>query len=78
MLNQGNWDGMGHMGNFMGGGFMFWILILIVGFLLVGFFKNNNNYQPKEDNALDVLKKRFANSEISEEEYLSKKQILNQ
>lgn len=81
MFNQGNWDGMGHMGNFMGGGFMFWILILIVGFLLFSFFKgnqngSNNKIQSREDSALEILKKRFANSEVSEEEYLAKKKFL--
>ena len=80
MYNQGNLDGFGQMGNsMMGGGFMFWILILIVAFLLFGFFRssqNSNNLPSREDNAIEILKKRFANSEISEEEYLAKRKAL--
>jgi len=81
MYNQGSWSGFGQMGNsMMGGGFMFWILILIVAFLLFGFFRssqnNNNSSLPRENNALEILKKRFANSEISEEEYLAKRKTL--
>jgi len=79
MYNQGSWDGFGHMGNsMMGGGYMFLILILIIAFLAFAFFKRNtNNYsKPKAEDALEILKKRFANSEISEEEYLSKSKIL--
>ncbi len=80
MYNQGNLDGLGQMGNsMMGGGFMFWILILIVAFLLFGFFRssqNSNNLPSREDNAIEILKKRFANSEISEEEYLAKRKAL--
>lgn len=76
-MSEGNW---GQMGNYMGGGFMFWIFILIIGFLIFGFFKSNsndnNNFRPREDNALEILKKRFANSEVSEEEYLDKKKFL--
>lgn len=76
MYNHGNWEGFGHM---MGGGFMFWIFMLLIVFLIFSFFKNNqnnNNSQPKKDDALEILEKRFANSEISEEEYHSKRKIL--
>ena len=81
MYNQGSWSGFGQMGgSMMGGGLMFWILILIVAFLLFGFFRSNQNSnndpQPKENNALEILKKRFANSEISKEEYLAKRKTL--
>ena len=48
--------------------------------LIFSFFKNsqnsNNNSQTKKDDALEILKKRFANSEINEEEYHSKREIL--
>lgn len=79
MYNHGNWEGFGHMGNYMmGGGFMFWIFMLLIVFLIFSIFKNNqhSNSQPKKDDALDILKKRFANSEINEEEYRSKREIL--
>ena len=37
---------------------------------------NNNIGTGDRENALDVLKKRFANGEISKEEYEEKKQML--
>lgn len=85
MFSQGNClGGFGNMGNYMmgGSGIMFIGLILLVGVLIYLFSKGNQNsnnqtFQPQGDSALDVLKKRFANSEISEEEYLAKKQTLS-
>lgn len=79
MYNQGSWDGFGHMNSMMmGGGYMFWIFFLIIALLVFGFFKSNSNNTStqKKDEALEILKKRFANSEISEEEYISKSKIL--
>ncbi len=82
MPTQGNFFGMGDMGDYMmGGGSMFLIFILLIGVLLFVFFKNNQNgsnqiFQSQNDSALEVLKRRFANSEISEDEYLAKKEAL--
>jgi len=57
---------------------MFIGIILIIGIIFYFFSKNANNNQVfLGDVALDVLKKRFANSEISEEEYISKKMTLS-
>ena len=78
MFNQGNC--FGDMGNYMmgGGGMMFIGMVLIIGIIFYFFSKNGNNNQPSHsDDSLGVLKKRFANSEISEEEYLSKKETLS-
>ncbi len=82
MYSQGNWGDMGMMGNFAGGGYMFWILILLIGFIAYIFIKNmkkdnNNDFDSQRNSAFETLKKRFANSEISEGEFLSKKEILN-
>ena len=81
MFDQGNcFGGFGDMGNYMmgGSGIMFIGLILIVGIMFYLFSKNGNNNQVfQSDGALDVLKRRFTNSEISEEEYLSKKVTLS-
>ncbi len=81
MFSQGNcFGGFGDMGNYMmgGSGIMFIGLILILGIMFYFFTKNGNNNQIfQNDGALDVLKRRFANSEISEEEYLAKKGILS-
>jgi len=77
-------EGFGNMGNHMmgGSGMMFIGMILIVGVLIYLFSKGNQNNgnqssQPQGDDALEILKKRFANSEISEEEYLAKKNTLS-
>ena len=57
---------------------MFIGIILIIGIIFYFSSKNANNNQVfLGDVALDVLKKRFANSEISEEEYLAKKMTLS-
>ncbi len=85
MFSQGNCvGGFGNMGNYMtgGNGVMFIGLILIIGILIYFFSKGNTNsgnqtFQPQDDTALDILKRRFANSEISEEEYLAKKSTLS-
>ncbi len=57
---------------------MFLIPILIIALLWFAFYKNSNTkaYSTQSDGALDVLKRRFANSEISQEEYLAKKETL--
>ncbi|NOX15004.1 MAG: SHOCT domain-containing protein [Epsilonproteobacteria bacterium] len=72
------------MGNYMmaGGGIMFIGFILLVGILIYFIFQrtqkgSNQTSQSQSKSALDILKKRFANSEISEEEYLAKKNILS-
>ena len=82
MPTQGNFFGMGNMrDSIMGGGPMFLIFILLIGVLLFVIFKNKQNsgnqtLQSQGDNALEILKKRFANSEISEDEYVAKKATL--
>jgi len=75
--------GFGEMGNYMmgGNGAMFVGMILFVGVLLYLFSRENQNdsnqiFHLSNNDALVVLKKRFANSEISEEEYLAKKDTL--
>ena len=72
-----NWNYMGHMG-FHQGGFMFWVIAILVVFLLVKIFKDNKRvHKNSEDESLQILKNRFARGDITEEEYSSKKSILN-
>lgn len=86
MFSQGTClAGFGQMGHYTIGGtpIMFIGSILIVGILIYLFSKRNQNngnqaFQAQSDDALNILKKRFANSEISEEEYISKKNLLAQ
>ena len=72
-----NWNYMGHMG-FHQGGFMFWVIAILLVFLLVKIFKDNKKvHKNSEDESLQILKNRFARGDITEEEYSSKKSILN-
>ena len=77
MFGHTNWDSMGHMGFFHGGGLLFWIIIFIVLFLLFNTFKDYNDDRKNKNNPLDILKNKFASGDISKEEYISKKEILN-
>ncbi len=73
---------MGYYG-MMGGGGIFGILILgLVVFLAIrlynnsnGFSTRNNSYTRKND-PLETLKEKYAEGEISEEEYERKRKIL--
>ncbi len=77
-----NWGYGGAMSWGTGG----WIfsLLLIVGIVVGGIFfvrwiiqnSGNNGLSEKEPNALEILKTRYANGEISREEYLEMKTIL--
>ncbi|MFZ0456062.1 MAG: SHOCT domain-containing protein [Ignavibacteriaceae bacterium] len=62
------------------GGISLIILIVAVVFLVKYIYPGNSNDQKNifrnKENALDVLKRRFANGEISKEEYEEKKHVL--
>lgn len=56
---------------FYGGGFMwiFWLLIIVgVIYLIMNMTKGNMN-QSSHDSPLEILKKRYAQGEIEEDEY---------
>jgi len=72
------------MGFGMMGGGIFGILILVLVVFLVmrlnnlnGYNSNNNSYARNND-ALEILKERYARGEISEEEYERKRKILKE
>jgi putative membrane protein len=52
------------------------IVVLIFIFMNPSGRGNNIGFRRDENNALDILDKRFANGEISEEEYLKRRSIL--
>ncbi len=58
--------GLGHMGF----GWLFWIVLLIVGFFLIkGSLSGNRSNQDSGQSALEILKQRYAKGEISKDEF---------
>jgi putative membrane protein len=60
----------------------FWIILAAIAIAVVWYFnKNNGNapfISPKKEDTLDILKRRFANGEIDEEEYEERKAVLEE
>ncbi len=69
----------GHMDYGYGGLFMFIILLVLVG-IVVYFIVNSKKLKQDydEENALDMLKKRYAKGEISKKEYESMKKDIEE
>ncbi len=61
-------------------GWLFWLVLIVVLVWAVKSFLDNQNKGASMNNsgadALDILKKRFANGEIDEEEFQRRKQLL--
>lgn len=53
---------------------IFWAIIV---FLIFSIF-SNKDCRTEKDSALDILKKKFARGELSEDEYKSRKKILEE
>ncbi|MCY6370192.1 SHOCT domain-containing protein [Clostridium ganghwense] len=66
----GMWSGMGIGMIFMGVAWILAIALLIMFIVKSSKKKQNNNL------ALEILNKRFASGEISEEEYVKRKEVL--
>lgn len=69
--------------NMMGGGWLMMLLpVLLIGFAVYAIMRtsqnnsNNNSHYNSNNDALNILNKRYAQGEISEEEYIQKKNIL--
>lgn len=75
---------MGYYNNFMGGfgffGFFFMILfwgLIIWGIVaLIKFMSGQTGYQSEKNNALEILKQRYAKGEIDKPEFDEKKKTL--
>jgi putative membrane protein len=73
MWNYGHGWGLG--GGGMGFGFVFWLVIVAAIIALVVWFSRSRplGIGERRSNGLEVLEQRYAQGEISREEYLQKK-----
>jgi len=67
---------MFYYGNFGGMNFIWWFVWMILMFWIFATPYNVPGQRVKKDAPLDLLKKRFASGQITKEEYLEHKKIL--
>jgi putative membrane protein len=60
----------------MGFGGLGLIIIIVAIYLIIKYMPNLDHHSESKETALDILKKRFANGEISNEEFKEKKKNL--
>jgi putative membrane protein len=65
---------IGYGGMFLGMGFRMLVFIVLIG-VAVKLFKSYSN---KSNSAMKILNEKFANGEMTQEEYLKRKEILSQ
>jgi len=63
-------------GNYWGMNFVWWIIWIVMLFWIFALPYDIPFQRKRKDSALDILKRRLASGEISNEEYLEKKKIL--
>lgn len=72
-------------GGMLGGPWMMGIGLLVIILVVYLIYRSSNNssqsrhydnHSPQYDEALDILKMKFVNGEITEEEYLRKRNLL--
>lgn len=62
--------------HFFGMHLLWWIFWILLLFLFFGWFQPVPKRRIRRDSPLDILQKRFASGEITNEEYQEKKSIL--
>jgi putative membrane protein len=67
---------MFYSSNFWGMNFIWWFLWIIILFWIFATPYNIPGQRIKKDSPLDILQKRFASGQITNEEYQEKKKIL--
>ncbi|WP_340106814.1 SHOCT domain-containing protein [Rhodohalobacter sp. 8-1] len=68
-----------HDFHFFGGGwmmFLWWFLIIILIIFMVRFLWNSGQNKQNKETPMEILKRRYANGEIDEEEYNKRKREL--
>ena len=67
--------GYGFMNN--GWGMLVVIAVLLIIALLIYIFVHNRNKKVSQSSVFEVLKMKYVQGEISEEEYLKRKEVIN-
>jgi putative membrane protein len=75
MLNEFSCGGMWYS-------WIFWLVIIVgiiwaVVFIVNNYNRKQQNYFPREEDALEILKKRYARGEISREQFEQMREDLN-
>jgi len=74
-INHYGYGMMGYGGMFFG--LLFWIIIILLAYLLIRWFvEQNKTRRYEEKSALDIAKERYAKGEITEEEFEEMKKRL--
>ena len=55
---------------------LWWIIIILIVTIAVRWFSKEKSQPPKQDSAIELLKKRYARGEISKEVFEEKKKDL--
>ena len=65
-------------GMFFGGGFMWilWLILIVIIVYVVKDFLPNDSKKSSEDDAMEILRQRFARGEIDEQEFEQRKKEL--
>jgi len=64
--------------HFWGMHFFWWLFLIFIILWIFAKSKNNYGMQAPKETPLEILKRRFANGEISKEEFEEKKKILSE
>lgn len=62
--------------HFFGMHLLWWFFWILIMFMMFGWFEPVPKKRLRRDSPLDILQKRFASGEITNEEYQEKKRIL--
>lgn len=68
-----------HDFHFFGGGwmmFLWWFLIIVLIIFVIRFLSNSGQHRQNKETPMEILKRRYANGEIDEEEFKKRKQEL--